>query len=813
MTRFLFELRDALRGLKRDPGYSVTVVLTFALTVGATTAVFSIVNGVLLTPLAYRESHRLVELHEAWQEFPIIPSLDVNERHFEYWRQHARSFVSMAQFIPLAANLTGVGDAAQITAVHASGSIFDVLGVRPAIGRGLTADDERSGRPDVTVITQAFWRRTFGGDPSLVGRSIALDGRPYTVVGILPRDFQLPYGGRLMTAIDLFVPIRPDDDRVGWVGDHNNAAIARLRDGVTLEQARAELDTLQTQVSTRAAQEAHETVTLSALVAPLAASIVGPARRGLLLLFGAVVAVLLIGCSNLANLSLTRTTARLRDAAIRSALGAARSTLIAHALLEQLLLAAVGGVMAVGVAAVAVALFVKTAPIDVPRLGEARIDARVLAFTGAVSVIAGLLVAFVPAWRMGRGQIQSPLRAGSGTITADRHGTRARGILLTLQIAMSVTLLIVTGLLSESFLRLLNVDKGFTPDGVLTVSMVLPAERYSTEPARLTAYDRVIAGVRALPGVATVTTTSMRPLAGQGQVNSIVAEGSARSGSERPSANFRFVAPEFFRTLGVRIVRGRAFTDGERAADRPAPALVSVRTAERLWPGEDPIGKRFSRGQPGEQGFEVVGTAADARTSSLTASPPLMVYVPYWWRTRTATTLLIRTASDPAWLVSAVRGVVRRVDPEIAIGEARPLTAMVDASLAPRRYQMRLFVAFGIVALMIAVIGVYGVTSYNVARRRREMNLRVALGADASHVVALVVRQGTVPVMVGLAVGVAGAIALGGTVASVLFEVPARDPRVMSGVAVLVGSIGVATAFAAARRSLTIDPAAALREE
>jgi len=232
-----------------------------------------------------------------------------------------------------------------------------------------------------------------------------------------------------------------------------------------------------------------------------------------------------------------------------------------------------------------------------------------------------------------------------------------------------------------------------------------------------------------------------------------------------------------------------------------------------LWPGEDPIGKRFSRGQPGEQGFEVVGTAADARTSSLTASPPLMVYVPYWWRTRTATTLLIRTASDPAWLVSAVRGVVRRVDPEIAIGEARPLTAMVDASLAPRRYQMRLFVAFGIVALMIAVIGVYGVTSYNVARRRREMNLRVALGADASHVVALVVRQGTVPVMVGLAVGVAGAIALGGTVASVLFEVPARDPRVMSGVAVLVGSIGVATAFAAARRSLTIDPAAALREE
>ena len=257
MLRLAFDLRDAVRALRRDRGCSLTVVLTLALTIGATTAVFSIVDGVLLKPLAYRESQRLVELREVWQQLPGIPSLGVNEQHFEYWRQHAKSFASMAQFKPLPANLTGAGDATQITAVHASSSIFDVLDVRPSIGRGLTADDERSGRPDVAVLTDAFWRRQFGADHSIVGRSITLDGKPHLVIGILPSDFRLPYGDRLTTAIDLFVPIRLDDDRVGWIGDHNNAAVARLRDGVTPEEAQAELDVLQAQVSVRAANEAR----------------------------------------------------------------------------------------------------------------------------------------------------------------------------------------------------------------------------------------------------------------------------------------------------------------------------------------------------------------------------------------------------------------------------------------------------------------------------------------------------------------------------------------------------------------------------
>src|SRR5262245_17444371 len=318
MMSVAFDLRDAVRGLRREGAYALTVVVTLALTIGGTSAVFSIVNGVLLKPLAYRESQQLVELREMWRELVRNPSLEVNEQHFEYWRQRATSFESMAQYIALPANLTGVGEAAQITVVRTSSSLFDVLGLQTAAGRALTTDEERTGRPAVAVITDAFWRQRFGSDPAAIGRSIALNGIPHLIVGILPAGFRLPGAAHLVAAApDVVVPIRLDDDHVGWVGDHNNAAIGRLRSGVTPERARAELDVLQRQISERASRDAHEAVTLSSKVTPLAESIVGTARSGLLLLLGAIVAVLLIGCSNLANLSLTRTTERLRDFAVR----------------------------------------------------------------------------------------------------------------------------------------------------------------------------------------------------------------------------------------------------------------------------------------------------------------------------------------------------------------------------------------------------------------------------------------------------------------------------------------------------------------
>src|SRR5262245_38497652 len=609
MSQLSFDLRDILRGLRRDDAYTLTVVLTLALTIGATTAVFSIVDGVLLKPLAYRESQQLVSIKEVWRQLSQrVPSMEVNEQHFEYWRQRARSFESMAQYIVLPANLTGTGDAVQIQVARASGSLFDVLRVRAALGRTLQPSDEPSSQAEVIVITDACWRQRFGSDRNIVGRTVGLDGRPRTIVGVLGPDFRLPT--ERLSIADGFVPIHMDTERVGWWGDHNNEAFGRLRAGVTPEQARAELDVLQVQVSEISTREAHEPVTVASAVAPLAETLVGKSRRGLLLLLGAIVAVLLIACSNLANLSLTRAMGRLRDAGIRSALGASRARLVARATLEQVLLSMTGGALGVGVAAAALRIFVRTGPIDLPRVSDVAIDARVLAFAALVSIAAGAVVAVLPAWRMTRRTLEHTLRAAALRTTSDRAGLRTRGALLALQVALSLTLLVVTGLLGTSFARLMQVDRGFIADRVLLVPLSMPATRYEADAVRQATYDRLISSMQAIPGVRSATTLSLPPLTGSGQVNTNVPGGSAPPRSENPSANFRFIGADFFRTLGITVRRGRTFTEADRGPGHMMPALLSEPTARRLWPNYDALGKIFSRGIPGEAGFQVIGIVA-----------------------------------------------------------------------------------------------------------------------------------------------------------------------------------------------------------
>ncbi len=673
-------------------------------------------------------------------------------------------------------------------------------------------EDERSGNPDVVVLTDGLWKQRFNGDAAIVGRSIDLDGKPYLVVGIAPPGVRLPVSGQLTEKVDAFVPIRVADDEVGWVGDHNYAAVGRLRVGATLEQARAELDVLQAQVSRRASDEVHQAVTLSAVVTPLAGTVVGKSRRGLLLLLAAILAVLLIACSNLANLSLTRASAKTREVAIRSALGASRTRLVARAVLEQLVLAMAGGALGLWMAWAALALFVRTAPVDLPRVSEVALDGRVLAFAAALSIVSGLIVALLPAWRTAASDVQAALRAG-GTVAGDRHGMKTRSLLLATQVALSVALLVVTALLVASFIRVMGIDKGFSPDRVLAVSVALPVNRYAEEPVRQATYDRLLAAVHDLSGVRNASMTSLMPMSGEGGINFIAEEGQSKALGELPTANFRFIGPEFFSTLGIRLVRGRPFNDSERAADRAAPAVISASVAARVWPRQEPIGQRFSRGNEGEQGFEVVGVAADARTTSLEGAPPLMVYVPYWWRSRATTSLLIRTAGDPAALTPSVRRAIRGIDPDIAVGEARSLDAVVERAFAGRRYQMQLFVAFGVMALVIATIGVYAVTAYGVSRRRREMNVRVALGATTGQVFTLVVRHAAMPLAAGVVIGAGAAAAAGTVVASLLFEVSARDPTIISAVAALVVLVGVAATLTAAKQGLVLNPAAALRDE
>lgn len=817
MKDILFDLRDSLRGFRRNRLYAATVVATLALTLGATTAIFSIVNGVLLRPLAYHEAQRLVSIREvvprAAAEYPSLP---VNARHFEEWRDQATSYAVIAELDWRTTTLTGAGEPAQLVLLRASGTVFDVLQSPVAMGRPLTRDDERAERPSVVVISHVMWRDRLGSDPAVLGRSLMLGGTPFTVVGVLPPAYELPTfdvlseSASLTSKFDAVVPMRLNLNQVGWMGQFNFAVIGRLNPGTSIEQARTELNLLQQSVARIAQRETKEDVELRGWIAPLGESIVGRARLGLLLLLGAIAGVVLIACSNLANLSLTRTLGRLRESGVRSALGASQVRLVRQTIVEQLMLATAGGALGLVVALEALRLFVRTAPVDLPRVNDVVIDGRVLAFAAVVTVATGLAVSLLPAWRLTRHDVQGMLRSGDRGAT-DRGGVAARATLLAVQIALSAALLVTTGLFVTSFAHLMRIDPGFSTDGVVSVEIKPMARRYPDTPERAALYDRILERVQALPAVTSAAWTSMLPLNGETWVDLISRLDDARPSGQKPSANYRFVGPDYFRTLLMPILEGRSIEARDRRS-AVTPAVISGRAAETLWPGQDAVGRQFSRADP-DQRFEVVGIVADGHPTALDADAPLMVYVPYWFNNEGKSVLVARTSGDPGALVGELRKAVREVDPEIAIAEAGPLARVTDRVLAGRRYQMWLFVAFGLVATVIATIGVYATTAYGVSRRRREMNIRVALGASVPQVFGLVLRQSATPVAVGLMAGGAGALALGNLAASLLFQVRASDPAVIATVLTLVGAIALLAASAATRQGLRIDPAAALRDE
>src|SRR3954447_9415002 len=811
------DLKFAIRGLRRDPLYAAAVVATLAVTLGASTAIFSIVNGVLLRPLPYREPDRLVSIREIvpqWtKQYPTLPA---NPRHFEEARNRATSFAAMAALDWRTTTMAGAGEPAQAAILRTSGTLFDVLQVPGAPGRPLDRGDEQPDHPRVTVISDALWGEQFSRSPAVLGRQLVLGGTDYTIVGVLPPRFDVPAFDVLGDAATLrsnfaaVVPFRLNLAGIGWMGTFNYPVIARLRGGATIDRARAELDVLQQDIVTIARRNTPDTTDLRGRITPLDDAIVGRTRLGLVLLLGAVAGVVLIACANLANLSLTRTLGRLRDAAVRSALGASRAGLVRAVVLEQIVLAGAGGTLGLVVAREALRIFVRTAPIDLPRVNDVVIDPRVIWFAAALTIAAGLAVALLPAWRIGRGDIQSMLRGG-GHGTTDRGGARARGVLLSLQVALSVTLLVVTGLFVVSFMRLVHIDPGFSTEQVVTVEIAPAAARYPDTSARAALYDRVGERARALPGITAVAWTSALPLTGETWVDGFTRLDDARPGAQKPNANYRFVGPDYFRALSMPILQGRSLDERDRRATL-IPAVISARAAQRLWPGSNPIGKPFGRGSPTAQ-FEVVGVVVDGHPTALDSDSPLMVYVPYWFNNEGRSVLVARTSGDAAAAIRELRAAVRTVDPDIAIGYAAPLHDLLDKAVEGRRYQASLFIAFGVIALLIATTGVYATTSYGVSRRRREMNIRVALGASVSGVFALVLRQTAVPLAAGIVAGFAGALAAGSVVAGLLFQVRPRDPVVAALAILLVGGAGVLAATIATRQSLRINPVEALREE
>ena len=806
------DIRYAFRTLLRERGFASMAVLSLAVGIGANTAIFSVVNGVLLRPLAYRDPERLVAIREMVPKLAhLYPTLPVNFSHYYEWRKRWSAIESIALIESSAPNLTGVGEPEMLNGARVSASLFRMLGVNPQLGRGFLDEEEPEGHDQVAVISDSLWKRRFGGDRSIVGRKILLNGRPRVVVGVLPPGFQFPGQNDrwirpdLGSKTEVFQPLGYSKDDLEEInGDYNWAAIARLRPGVSEQKALAELNVIQADISKRIADEKMD---LHAVMSSLREDIVGQSRRGLLVLLGALGAVLLILCVNLANLSLARAAGRARESAIRTALGAGRAQLIRQTLTESLVLALTGGVLGIALAMWGVRLLLGAAPLDLPRLGEVSLDGRVLGFAVLISLVTGLAFGILPALRSAGAHPQEALKSGSYTTTEGRHGVRLRGVLVGVEAALSAVLLITAGLLMGSFVRLIHVDKGFDIERVMSVGVAIPSARYTEEAQQTAFFDRLLQKTRALPGVLSAGLVSALPLQGETWVDLAAAEGDQRSLFERPMVNVRFVSPDYFQTLHIPFVEGRTFDDSQRGRK---VVIVSQGTARRLWAGRNPLGRRMLHNENLE---EVVGVTADVRSTSLDKDPVLIIYIPYWQRPRLAAALLVRTAMDPRGIAAGLREAIHQVDADVPVPEMQTLHEVMLGSVAQRRFQMMLVMLFAAAALALAGFGIYGVVSYSVARRRTEMGIRMALGAGAAGLQRMVLWQGIRPVVAGLAVGIAGALAAGRTVSSLLFQVSARDPLTIGGVALVLLAVSVVAALAPARRATRVDPMRALRFE
>jgi putative ABC transport system permease protein len=813
MPDLLSDLRYAVRTLARSPGFAAVSVIALALGIGANTAIFTIFNGVLLRPLPYRDPGRLVAIHQIVPKFSnVAPSIPVNAYSFLEWRKRAHSFQEIALFGENQVNLTSPGDPVRITMARASASLFPILGVPPQLGRTFTADEDRPGSDRVVVISDRLWDERFHRSPSALGAKVLVDGTPYEVVGVMPAGFQVPRTSQLQAIAnpdeyaDLWKPFGLKDSEVDQLGDFDFGCIARLNPGVSALQATAELNLIEAAIL----KDLPQKVEILADAIPLQQQIGARSRQSLILLLAAVGVVLIVVCVNIANLLLARAAGRRREMAIRTAIGARTGRLIRQTLTESLVLAVAGGAAGILLADLAVRLLVLRAPVELPRLSDLRIDGTVALFAVLLTLASGAFFGILPAWRMARTDPQSALKGGSQTITESRRGGRLRRILIAAEVALSAGCLAVGGLLLHSFVRVLQVDKGFQTEHAITVKLGLPGVRYpkSADTARFV--RALLDRIGAQPGVLAAGESNMLPLAGEGNNNLVAAEGTNPPLLERPLADMRSASPDFFRAMGIPLLAGRIFreSDGDRRV-----AVVSAGFARRLWPNADPIGRRFRQGGEDQPLIEVIGVAGDVRGVSLQKTPNPTAYLPYWQRSDHGVSLVVRTAMDPAAIAATVREAIHSLDRELPIPRFETVAELVDESVAQRRFQMDLVLLFAFAALLAAAIGVYGVISQTVAQRTNEIGIRMALGAPESSVWRMVLRQGLAPVVAGLIVGLTGSLAAGRLIAGMLYGVGAADPLVFAGVAAVLLLAATAACILPARRATHVDPLVALRYE
>ncbi len=798
LADILSDTRYAIRELVKNPGFTLVAVVTLALGIGATSAVFSIIEGVLLRPLPYFEPERLVRLYET---VPQFGRFSVAPANFLDWERESRAFESIAAFSSGSGTLTDGAAAERVSTVEVSHRIFEVLGVSPFHGRGFRLEEDAPGKNAVLVMSHGAWQRRYGSDPSILGRTLTLDGVPITVVGVMPPDFYFP-----SRETEFWTPLALDAANAPR-GAHYLGVIARLKPETSIPLATAEMRALAERLALAfPASNAEESVEVQALHE----GVVGSVRTSLLTLFAAVGLLTLIACGNVANLLLGRASARGKEIAVRAALGASRFRLARQMLVEGAVLGLASGALGLALAYAAIDPIRRLSAGGIPRVDEISIDGGVLAFTFLVSILTGMLFSLVPAWQGSRARPSEALREGRAS-DGKRSG-RARNALVTAEVALSLILLVGASLLLRSFSRISSVDPGFRPENVLTFSLSLPAHAYPEGHGRIQFFDALLERLRSLPRVRSAGMVQALPLRDDYFLSVAIQGQPPPPPEDEPSANYRVVSPGYFETMGIALTRGRVF-DERDTADAPLVAIVDEAFGRRHFPGEDPIGRGIDIGNGTDGFYEIVGVVGDVRHDRLDLSPHPTMYVPFTQDVFSAMSIVVSANTDPLLLAQDVRDVVRELDPSLPPYSEGALGGVLADSLAERRFAMLLLALFAGIASFLAAIGIYGVVSYAVSRRTREVGLRVAMGAPPSALMLSILGQGMRPALAGVAIGLAAALGLARLLETLLYGVTPFDPASYGATAIALLALAGIACFVPARRASRRDPLEALRHE
>jgi putative ABC transport system permease protein len=807
------DVRMGVRSLARAPVYTLTAAAALALGIGANTAVFTVLSAVLLRPLPYADADRVVVVHNAWEgaaEARLSPA-----EYIDY-AERVRAFSALGVYGMSNVNLVEDDRAERVSVAFATASTFAALGVAPEVGRIFT---DGGGDAESVLLSHEYWQSRFGGADDLIGRGVVVNGVTHTVLGILPQDVRLPvsYGDAQPPA--MFLPLSIDQASEPVRGSHFLFAVARLAQGWSVETADAELKRVAREMTALHAGDYPEAMRFAAFVRPVHADVVGDARPLLLVLAAAVALVLLIACANVSSLVLTRTEDRRRELAVRSALGASRWRITRQLLIEHLLLALVAGAAGLLLAMLGVRALALLQPGDIPRLADARIDSRVLMFTLMSSLLATILVALAPL-RFGIGALGA-LREGGTRTTATRASNRVRRALITAEVALSIVLLAGAGLLMRSFANLVTVDTGYRTEQVLTVPVSLPASSYPDDASRRLFFSQLVSDASRIPGVLAAGAVVNLPLATTVGDLDIQLEGRPVADSDvSPRLDWQIVTPGWFDAMGVEIVRGRAITTVDDARATGA-VVLSEAAARKYWSDADPIGQRFLLGANAGPGWvTVVGIARDVRHGTLTDAPPPIMYLPHaqftFWHGGSAAasmTLVLHTAGAPLPTLEPLRELVRRMDAHVPLGHARTMEQVVSTAIAEPRFATSVLITFALLAMALAAIGIYGLVGYTVARRTREIAIRMALGAESRALVRQIVLHAMQPVLIGIVIGAVAALVVTRAMRSMLYGVTPHDPATFALIVALLSATALVACLVPARRAAAVAPLSALREE